>query len=651
MTTLPNGQDKIIRNLQCGTIILDSLDQIIFMNPTAKRLLDVDGEEIVNNHQLVQILKSPLDLHRLPDQDEVVNQQVLFTIDGKQHRYHIESLPIFDNDGERNGRVLTIQDISSIQEIESQLNEARKQTDIALAKGEMAAQTKTSFFNTINHEIRTPLGAIIGMSNLLRDTPLNSEQLELVKTVIANSDDLLIIINNILEYSKIEGGEVEFDNQPFDLRDSVKISIKPFLAAAVEKSIQFHYHISEDTPNIFYGDPIRLQQILVSLLKNAIKYTDHGEIAVNISHKKLADDHVELLFSIKDTGIGISKPDLKTLFQPLSQAGNYKTRKYGGAGLGLAISKKLCELMDGSIWVESEKDAGSTFHFNITLKQSEKTPKRYLQPQSPSLRGKRLLIIAQNADHRRMISREVRTAGMSPYVAGSPSEVSYWLKRTTYDLTILDVQFLGTQNTNLIDHVNELAPKLPIILFGLPDMIKTYASDGRVSGLLPLPVVATNLYEIFINALATRKIDQKTKNQIKPNAKLNDMGKRHPLTLLMVEDNPINQKVATRLLERLGYQLDIAQNGVEGLHAIEQKSYDVILMDIQMPIMDGVETTQHIRQHVKKSQQPRIIAVTAHAMEGDREGYLEAGMDDYISKPIKLDALVSALHKCKPRVK
>ncbi len=651
MTTLPARHNRIVRNLHYGTIIFDNQARIIFMNPTAKRLLDADGKGIVDSRGLAQMLNLPFSNQMPPDQDEIVSQEVLFTIDGKQHHYYLELMPIFDSTGERNGRILTIQDITSIQEIESRLDEARKQTDIALAQVEMATQAKTSFFNTINHEIRTPLGAVIGMSNLLRDTPLNSEQLELVNTIIANSDDLLIIINDILEFSKIEGGEVEFDNQPFDLRDSVKISIKPYLAAAAEKSIQFHYHISEDTPNIFYGDPIRLQQILANLLKNAIKYTEHGEISVNISNKPLADNHVELLFSIKDTGIGISKTGLKELFQPFSQAGSYKTRKYGGAGLGLSISKKLCELMDGTIWVESEEGVGSTFHFNITLKQSEQIPKRYLRPQSPSLRGKRLLIIAQNADHRRTISREIRAAGMSPYVAGSPSEVSYWLKRTTYDLAILDARLLGTQTSNLIALVNELAPKLPLILLSSPDVIKTYASDMRVSALLTLPVITTNLYETFLNVLSVRKIDQKPKNQISPNANLNEMGKRHPLTLLMVEDNPINQKVASRLLERLGYQLDIAQNGVEGLHAIEQKAYDVILMDIQMPIMDGVETTQHIRQNIKKSEQPRIIAVTAHAMEEDREGYLQAGMDDYISKPIKLDALVAALHKCESRAK
>lgn len=647
MIHTPAKQDKFIQNLYCGTIVFDKQDRVVFMNSTAKTLLGLTKKDVLG-FQLGELLDIPIDSEMFPREAEDV-KDVFFTMDGKQFVYRAEMAPLFEEDGAENGRILTIQNITSIQRLKLQLTKEKQQSELAIAQAEMAAQVKASFFNAINHEVRTPLGAVIGMSNLLRDTPLNSEQLELVNTIISNSDDLLLIINNILEFSRIEGNELELDNQPFDLRDSVKISMKPFLEAAAEKSLPFHYHVSEDTPNIFFGDPVRLQQILVSLLKNAIKYTENGSIFVNISNKTLTDGRVELLFSIKDSGIGISKSNQQNLFQPFTQAGSYLTRKYGGTGLGLAISRGLCELMGGNIWVESEEGVGSTFYFTIILEESKIAPKRYLQPQTPTLRGKRLLIIAQNAEHRRTISRETRSAGMSPYVAGSPSEVSYWLKRASYDLAIIDANLLGTQTTNLITYVNELRPKLPIILLGTTKLLKAYLNNPRIAALLKLPVITSNLYEIFINVLAMRQVDKPTKNQFNQKTKLNDMGKRHPLKLLMIEDNPINQKVASRLLERLGYKLDIAQNGVEGLHAINQNSYDVVLMDIQMPVMDGLEATRHIRRDIAESQQPRIIAVTAHAMEGDRVEYLEAGMDDYISKPMKLDALVAALHKCEPR--
>jgi signal transduction histidine kinase/CheY-like chemotaxis protein len=640
---LTTTQHTNSENVICGLIIFNNQGQVVMVDPTAKKLLNLNNEIVISTPILSELLQVPLNLTPLP-----FVKTLDFSVNGEVRCYRLDLLPFDKN----NGRILQIKDITSIQRIKSELSNAKKQLAKAEEKAKLAELVKASFFNTINHEIRTPLGAIVGMSSLLRDTPLNSEQKEIIDTISSNSDSLLKIIKNILEFSRIENGELEFDDQPFDLRDTIDISLKPFREAAQVKEIQFQYNISEETPNIFFGDPIRIQQILVNILDNAVKYTHHGSINISITTKSFDEDFVELFFAIQDTGIGISHADQLDLFKPFHQTEDYLTRKHGGTGLGLAISKKLCELMNGRIWVQSEPDLGSTFYFTLTLKPSSHAPIRYLQPQAPSLRGKRILIVAQNAEHRRSLSRETRSAGMSPYVAGSLSEVTYWLKRASYDFAILDSRLLVENTEDLIAHILKLAPQVPVLLMGKPEITQSYAEDSRITALIHVPIKTSNLYDIFINVLSIRKIGKENNNtqMFESNDKLNEMGKRHPLTLLMVEDNPINQKIATRLLGRLGYQLDIAPNGLEGLRAINQKLYDVIFMDIQMPIMDGLEATRQIRGNIEKSKQPRIIAVTAHAMEGDREEYIEAGMDDYISKPIKIDALITALHKCKPQV-
>ena len=651
MTTQTPNSNSFKEYLICGTIILNAEDNVIFFDQTAKHLLGVGNIDEISRKTISEFFQLSLPSLNLSYKSKVFAKTISFSRNKKKYLYHIELVPMEGDGSEINGRILKIQDITNIQKMLLRQKKTEETLSQAQQQAKMVDIIKSSFFNTINHEIRTPIGAIVGMSHLLRDTPLNSEQVELLESIISNSDELLGIIKNILEFSKIENGELKLDNQPFDFRDSLETIFKPYLETATEKALQFNYQISEHIPNFFYGDPIRLQQILVHILNNAFKYTDQGKITVKIASRKIDKKETELFFSIEDTGIGIPQLAIENLFQPFTQSVEYKTRKYGGTGLGLAITKKLCELMNGRIWVQSEVGKGSTFKFTITLKLTENTPTRYLQPHSISLRGKRILIIAQNAEHRRVLKRETRSAGMSPYIAGSYSEVTYWLNRAPYDLAILDSQLFDSQANDLIAHVAHLAPKLPILLMGEKKKLTTHANNPQIAALINLPIVTSNLYDVFINVLAMRIIGQNEKQHFSPEEKLIEMGKRHPLNLLMVEDNPINQKVARRLLERLGYQLDIAQNGIEGLHAINQKLYDVVLMDIQMPEMDGLETTRQIRQNFDKSKQPRIIAVTAHAMEGDREEYIEAGMDDYISKPMKIDALVAALHKCKPQIR
>ncbi|MCA9920919.1 MAG: response regulator [Anaerolineales bacterium] len=649
-TIIPVAHHVVMQNLNYGVVVLDNDNRIIYSNLIFMEIFKFNSKNTIGK-QLVDLCTVFDEIVEFSQNVGAVYQEFNYKVNGAQLLLAAQIIPLTNQKGMKNGRLLTVTDITQAKQDQIRLEEARQQSEtakqqieLALQKSEAASLAKSSFLNTMSHEIRTPLGAVIGMSNLLKDTPLNAEQKELVTTIITNSDTLLVIFNNVLEYAKIESGDLKLNRQSFDLRNSIEISLKPYMAAAAKKSVAFDFRIDENTPNLFYGDPIRLRQILSNLLDNAVKYTNEGEIILTVAVKEIINQQIELLFTIKDSGIGIPDSFADQMFQPFSQADAYMTRKYGGAGLGLAICNRLSQLMGGRIWAESCEGSGSTFYFTAVLEKSEQQPSQFLQPQTPTLRDKRLLIVAQNAQHRRIISRETRLAGMSPYVAGSLSEVNYWLNGSQFDVAIIDAQLLDEDTPDLITQIQNLAPNMPLILLLPTEEQDDVNDDPRISAYLNQPIVASTLYDILVSTLIIRTSKHTHAHTI-PNG-TSDMGQRHPLRLLMVEDNKINQKVGKRLLQRLGYEIDIAPNGAEGVKALEQKTYDVILMDIQMPIMDGVEATRHIREHIARERQPRIIAVTAHAMQGDKEDYLAAGMDDYISKPLQMDSLIAALIQC-----
>ncbi|MGW8144358.1 MAG: GAF domain-containing protein [Anaerolineales bacterium] len=635
--------EALVQNSPVAIMTSDLDNKVVSWNPAAEQLFGYTSEEAigVRINELISNGKADEEIannfKQVEDGIRVKTVTQRYRKDDSPVDVELLALPVV-MEGKRVGLIAIYHDIT-------ELLKARHEA-------EAANEAKSAFLATMSHEIRTPMNGVIGMTSLLMDTKLDDEQRDYTETIRNSGEALLTVINDILDFSKIEAGKMELEEQPFDLRDCLESSLDLLKFNASEKGVELAYEMASTVPSVIVGDITRLRQVLINLLNNGLKFTDQGEVVLSVTTEAVPiqkDGPYTLHFSVRDTGIGIPPDRVDRLFQAFSQVDASTSRKYGGTGLGLAISKRLSELMGGEMWVESVVGKGTTFHFTVAAPAgTDMKDREDLKGERPQLVGKRLLIVDDNLTNRRILGIQTRAWGMLSRETSEPKEALQWIKRgDPFDLAILDYHMPEMDGIELAEAIREYRQmeELPLVLFSSIGARESVMDDDQFAAFLMKPLKPSVLLDTLMNLFAG-EVKRIEAEESKPETKLDPrIAENLPLRILLVEDNAVNQKLALRLLEQMGYRADLAGNGLEAIQAVGRQKYDVVLMDVQMPEMDGLEASRRICARWPRGERPHIIAMTANAMQGDRERCLEAGMDDYVSKPIRVNELVAALEK------
>ncbi len=627
--------------------VLDSRALIVYANPQVSRL-GYTPQELVGKRPTEVFTLSPEDIAKsreafrraMAGEESHSRYETDITArDGSVVSGEANISTLRDASGQPTGRVVIVRDVAERRRLEAALRQAR---DEAL----QASEAKSSFLANMSHEIRTPLNGVIGMTGLLIDTPLTPEQREYAEVIRSSAEALLTLINDLLDFSKIEAGRLDFEQRPFDVRECLESALDLVAAAAAARGLELAGLVDETAPAAVNGDAARVRQVLLNLLGNAVKFTERGEVVASVAAEAVEDSgSVRLRFAVRDTGIGIAADRLEGIFESFTQADVSTARRYGGTGLGLTISRRLSELMGGTIWAESRPGEGSTFTFTIVAPVAESPIRRRDDGAQAQIAGRSVLVVDDNATNRQILVRQTESWGMRSRATARPEEALDWIRGgASFDLAILDIQMPGMDGLALAGAIrrHRNAARLPIVLLTSLGNRPEAAVMERlgIGGFLHKPVRASHLFDTIARVFGEQAPGSPAIGASSESMKLSE---RFPLRLLVVEDNAVNQRVTLGQLARLGYRADLATNGFEAIEAVTRQRYDVVLMDVQMPELDGLEATRRIVAGWPREQRPRIVAMTANALEGDREECLAAGMDDYLAKPIRAVELADAL--------